>query len=221
MNKKEISKCIIYTKLESNVTKEDVANMCDEATNNGYYSICVNPKYVDFAKECLEDLNSKVKLTTPIGYPLGETSQEIKAMEAVMAKESGVNELEVVPSMSAILVANYEYVYEEIKRIVDCTEIPVKVILETSMLTDEQILRTCEVCIDAGVKIIKTNTILSKNNASMECVKLISDAVAGICEVNAGNHIQDIDTFYDIMSAGATKVSTDNPSDILKSFDKK
>ena len=158
MNKREIARYIEYTKLEPTVTKEDIAKLCEDATKLGVYAICVNPKYVEFAKESLSDCSSKVKVVSVVGYPLGENAQEIKAMEAVLLKESGADEINVMLSTSAIITGNYDYVLEELKRIVDCTGIITKAIIDTSLLTEEQIIRTCEVCIEAGVKFIQTGT---------------------------------------------------------------
>ena len=219
MNKKDIARYIEYSRLESTLTKEDVVKMCDDANKLGLYSICVNPKYVEFAREVLNELDSKVKLTSVVGYPLGETMQEIKAMEAVMLKESGVDELNVVLSTSAIITGYYDYVHEEVKRIVDCTEIPVKAVIDIALLNEEQLVKTCEACIEAGVKYIQTG--IGNVDIIPESVKGVADIVAGICEVCAIGNINSIDKFYDIVCAGATKISTNQPISIVEEFSKK
>ncbi len=220
MNKKEVASYINYTNLSSTVTKEEVAKMCEDANKFGFHSVCVNPRYVEFAKESLNDLGSKVKVSTVVGFPLGENTQEIKAMEAVMAKESGADELEMVISISSTMIANYEYVHEELKRVVDCTDIPVKAIIETSKLTDEQIVKVCEVCIDAGVSFVKTSTGFETRGATPEEVKLISDNVAGVCEVEASGYIENLEQMYDLICAGATRIGTSFAIKILEEFDK-
>jgi len=218
MNKKDVAGYINYSNLTSTVTKEDIAKMCEDATNYCFHSICVNPRYVEFAKYCLNELNSKVKLCAAVGYPLGENTQEIKAMEAVMLKDAGADELEIVISISSAVTANYEYIHEEIKRIVDCTEIPVKAIIEVSKLTDEQIVRSCEACIDAGVKFIKANTGLEENVLTQEKVKQVADLVAGVCELEVAGDIDNVNMLYDMVCAGATRVATNSAVKLIKSF---
>lgn len=221
MTKKEIAKYIDHTNLSQTATKEDIAKLCEEAYKNNFHSVCVNPKYVEFAKQCMLDLGSDVKICTVIGYPLGESTQEIKAMEAVMAKEGGADELDVVVSISAAVTANFEYIYEEIRRIVDCCEIPVKAIVETSKLTNDQLIKVCEACIDAGVKFVVANTGYVDKYVALETIKLMSDTVAGVCEVKSCGAVDNIDMLYDLVCAGATRLGVDNGIAILDGFGKK
>ena len=221
MTKKEVAKYIDHTNLKQTATKEDIAQLCEDACKNGFCSVCVHPKYVDFAKQCMNDLDGNVKVCTVVGFPLGENTQEAKAMEAVLAKESGADELDVVISTSAAITANYEYIYEEVRRIVDCCNIPVKAVIETSNLTNEQILKVCEVCIEAGVKFVVANTGFIDKSVSLETIKLLSDAVAGLCEVKTYSTIDNINMLYDFICAGATRLGIDNGIQILKGFTKK
>ncbi len=220
MNKREVAKYIEYTNLSQLATKEDIAKMCEEATKSGMGAICVNPKYVEYARMCLDDLESKVKLSTVISYPLGESTQEIKAMEAVMAKEAGADELDVVVSMSAIVTGNMDYVNEEVKRIVDCTGLPTKVVVEASKLTEEQLVKLCEAIIDAGAKYISVSTGYGNEVATQEAVKAMADMVAGVCEVKASGGIDNIEALYDMICAGATRIGTSSATKILDQFSK-
>ena len=218
MTKKEIANYIDYTNLSEIATKEDIARVCEEANTNSFRAVCVNPKYVEYARMCLDDMLSKVKLCTVIGYPLGENTQEIKAMEAVMAKESGADELDMVISSSALITGNYEYIYEEVRRVVDCTEIPVKVVFNSDIASEEQMVKLCEAIIEAGAKYI---CITSKTAPTQEIVKSVADMVAGVMEVKVMTNINTKDDLFDMICAGATRVGTNSAIKIIDNFKKK
>ncbi len=222
MTKSELAKYIDHTNLKPTATKEDIAELCDEANKYGFYSVCVNPRYVEFAKEYLADMDSKVKVATVVGFPLGENTQEIKTMEAVMAYEAGADELDMVMSISALKSKDYEYVSEEIRRIVDVCDIPVKVILETCKLTNEEIVKACEIAAEAGAAFVKTSTGYAESGATAEVVKLMADTVAGVCEVKASGGIRNLESMIDMICAGATRIGTSSGVEIIQEFvDKK
>ena len=132
MTKGELAQYIDHTLLKPNATIKDIKKLCDEAKEYGFYSVCVNPRYVTYAKKCLK--NSPVKVACVVGFPLGESTPEIKQLEAMLAKKDGADELDVVASISSIVMGEYDYLFNEIMQIVEDTKIPVKVILETFLV---------------------------------------------------------------------------------------
>ena len=218
MNKKDLAKYIDHTNLKQTATETDIAKLCDEANEYGFATICIQPRSVEFARNYLKSIDSSVKIATVVGFPLGENTQEVKAMEAVLAKEDGADEIDMVISISALKNKDYDYVLEEVRRIVDCTEIPVKAIIEICELTDEEIVRACEVCMEAGVKFVKTSTGFGKGGATQETVKLMADTVAGVCEVKASGGIKTLDEMYDMICAGATRIGTSSGVKIMEEF---
>ncbi|MBE5735684.1 MAG: deoxyribose-phosphate aldolase [Clostridiales bacterium] len=221
MNKREIANYIEYTNLAPSVTKQDIAKICEDATKNNLRAVYVNPKYVEYARMCLDDLGSKVKLGTVVGYPLGENTQEIKAMEAVMAKEAGVDEIDIVVSTSAILTGNYEYIYEEVRRVVDCTECPIKVVYNPHLISEEQTERLCEAIIEAGAKYICVSTGYGDDEPTQEMIKSVADMVAGVMEVKANINVDTVSDLYDNICAGATKIGTTTALKLLEEFSNK
>ena len=190
MTKQELAQYIDHTLLKPNATEDDIKKLCKEAKEYGFYSVCVNPRYVSKAKKLLK--NSPVKVACVIGFPLGENLPEIKQLEAMLAKNDGADELDVVASISSIIMGDYEYLFNEIMQIVEDTKLPVKVILETGMLNNEQIVESCRVVKKAGVAFVKTSTGYYKDGASMEAVKLMRETVGEDVGVKAsGGHHTD------------------------------
>ncbi len=215
MNKKELAKCLEFRALEP-IGKERVAEIIGTANKLSLASVSFNPKYAEFAKECITDEDSKVKLNIVVGYPLGENTQEIKTMEAVMAAQAGADEISVVTSHSAVIANNMEYVEEELKRIVDCVEVPVCAIMDNNLLNEEQMIRLCEACVNSGITTVQIGTGYNQSTITQELVKSIADVVAGVCELKVALDIQTVDELYDMACAGATMISTKEVEKILK-----
>ncbi len=218
MNKKEIAKYIEHLMLKPTMLKEEVLAECEKAKKLGYDSVCVYPKYVEFARQCLDDIEAKIKLCTVVGYPAGEATQEIKAMEAVFASDAKADEIEVVVSTSAMVAENYEYIDEEVKRVVDCCEAKVKAIIEISDVEDSKIVKACQTCMDAGVRTIELGTIYSHRKVTPELVKMVADMIAGVCELAVVTETKSIEEMYDMICAGATKIVTYNGEDLINDF---
>lgn len=206
MKKEEIVDYIDHTLLKPDATKEEIENLCNEAIENNFYAVCVNPKFVFFAKDILS--GSNVKLACVVGFPLGENLTEIKASEAALAVADGADEIDMVISISSLISGEYKYVEHDIKAVVDASGVPVKVIFETSKLTNDQIIKACEISYKAGASMVKTSTGFLGEGATVEAVKIMADNFKGRLGVKASGGIRDFATALKFIDAGATRIGT-------------
>lgn len=158
MKKNKLAKMIDHTLLKPEATMFDVINLCEEAKKYGFFSVCVNSSRVSLAHEILE--GSNVKICTVVGFPLGASSTVSKKMEAKQAIIDGANEIDMVINIGMLKDRNLEYVYNDIKEIVEASrgKALVKVIIETCLLTDDEKRTACILARDAGADFIKTST---------------------------------------------------------------
>lgn len=205
-----LNKYIEHTLLKQDATTEDLNKLFDEALQHKFRGVCINPAYVKTAKEALKD--SDVKVVTVIGFPLGANKTEVKAFEASVAKADGADEIDMVINITGIKDKNYDYVREDIKAVkIACGELPLKVILETDLLTKEEIKKACEIAIEAGADFVKTSTGFVKNGvgAKEEDVKLMYETVNSHgLKVKASGGIRDKETAIKMINAGAYSLGT-------------
>ena len=169
---------IDYTNLKANATKEDIKNLCNEAMEYHFASVCVNPCYVELAKELLD--GSTVNVGTVIGFPLGANTIRVKEMEALIAVEDGADEIDMVINIGAVKNGDYEYVRNEIEDIMAAVDgKTLKVIIETCYLNEEEIGKLTDICNETYVNFIKTSTGFGKRGA---------DRTAGGGTAAAGRH---------------------------------
>lgn len=205
-----LNKYIEHTLLKQDATKEDFEKLFTEAREHNFLGVCVNPAYVKLAKEALA--GSDVKVVTVIGFPLGANKTEVKAFEASCAVADGADEVDMVLNVSALKDKNYEYVREDIKAVkIASKDAPLKVILETDLLTKEEIKKACEICIEAHADFVKTSTGFVKNGvgAKVEDVKLMYETVNphGL-KVKASGGIRDKESAIKLIEAGAARLGT-------------
>lgn len=212
---KNIASMIDHTILKPDTTREMVIKVCDEAKNNGFASVCVNPYYVSFVKSQLKD--SKVKVTSVIGFPLGSTPKEVKAFEAENAIENGADELDMVINIGAIKNKEYDIVKEDIKAVVNKAvgKALVKVIIETCLLTDEEKEIACKLAVEAGADYVKTSTGFSTGGATAEDIKLMRKTVGPDIGVKASGGIRDSQKAKDMIESGATRIGASSSVEIV------
>lgn len=213
-----VAKMIDHTILKPNVTDADVIKVCDEAKEYGFFSVCVNPYFVKLVADQLK--GSDVKVTSVIGFPLGASTTFIKAAEAKKAVEDGANEIDMVINVSALKDKKYDFVREDIAAVVDAIrgKAILKVILETCLLTKDEIVKACELSKEAGAQFVKTSTGFSTGGATPEDVKLMKDTVGDALEVKASGGVRDYETAMKVIEAGATRIGASSSIDIaLKS----
>ncbi len=213
----ELNKYIEHTLLKQDATREEVKKLLDEARDYNFLGVCVNPCNVAFAKEYLK--NTDVKIVTVIGFPLGQSTTEIKILETIDAVKNGADEIDMVINGGKLKDGDYEYIIDEISKIkFACQGKNLKVILETDLLTQEEIKTACELCIKGGADFVKTSTGFVKNGvgAKVEDVKLMYETVkdAGL-QVKASGGIRDKETAQKMIEAGAVRLGTSSGVKII------
>ncbi len=216
----ELNKYIDHTNLKNTATLKDIENLCNEAIKYKFASVCVYPYYVPLVSKLLK--GSNVEVCTVIGFPSGMTSKETKVYEAIDAVEKGATEIDMVINIAALKNKDYDYVKEEIEEIRDVIDGKVlKVIIETCLLTSDEIVKMTEICNDTFVNFIKTSTGFSEYGARVEDVKLISEHKNDVLEIKASGGIRDLKTMEDMINAGATRIGTSSGVSIMNEEDKK
>ena len=199
---------IEHTLLKPEATIEDIMRLCNEAKENNLLGICVNPAYVPLAKHLLA--GTPVKVVTVVGFPLGADLPEIKALAAKRAVEGGADEIDMVINVGALKGHSDAYVVEDIKAVVEASAPkPVKVIIETCLLTDEEKVKACAMIAKAGAAFVKTSTGFNKAGATVEDVRLLSGEAKKLgLGVKAAGGIRDRQTAEAMVEAGADRIGT-------------
>ena len=203
----DINNYIDYTNLKAYATKEDIKKLCEEAVKFHFVSVCVNPCYVELAKELLEGTN--VNVCTVIGFPLGANLLAVKEYEAISAVELGADEIDMVINIGALKDKDYDYIKEEIETIRDSIGgKTLKVIIETCYLTEEEIKKMVEICNDTFVNFIKTSTGFGPRGDSLEDIKIINKYKNDVLEIKASGGIKTYDDAINFIEAGVTRIGT-------------
>lgn len=212
----ELNSYIDHTNLKNTSLKEDIKKLCDEAIKYHFASVCVFPCYVRLASELLE--GSNVQVGTVVGFPHGMNTPAVKVYEAIDAIENGADEIDMVINISALKNKDYEYVKSEIEEIRDAIDGKVlKVIIETCLLTKEEIIKMTEICNETYVNFIKTSTGFSESGAKVEDIELINKYRNNILEIKASGGIKDYEMASMMIEAGATRIGTSSGVKIITS----
>lgn len=204
MDAKQIAHYIDHTALTAEKTEQDILKLCDEAIEHQFFSVCINPCHIPLVKPKLA--GSNVKICTVIGFPLGANMPAVKAFETALAIEEGAQEIDMVINVGWIKSNQWQKVEEDIQAVlVACNGTPLKVILETCLLTKEEIVRACEICKKLNVAFVKTSTGFNKGGATVEDIALMRKTV-GDLGVKASGGIRDTATALAMINAGATRI---------------
>ncbi len=210
----EIGKYIDYTNLKMDATEKDIAKLCKEAIEYNFMTVCVHPYYVSLAKELLKDTN--IEVCTVVGFPLGMNTPKTKSFEAIDAVEMGASEIDMVINVGALKDKDYDYIKEEIELVRDSIDGKIlKVIIETSLLTDEEIIKMTEICNETFVNFIKTNTGFGSRGVTLHDVQLINEHKDEILEIKASGGIKTFKQMDELIKAGATRIGTSNGVQIV------
>ncbi|KGP90490.1 deoxyribose-phosphate aldolase [Pontibacillus chungwhensis BH030062] len=202
----KLAKMIDHTQLKPDTAQEKIEQICQEAKEYGFASVCVNPYWVPFCYERLQDTD--VKVCTVIGFPLGANTKELKAYETKQAIENGATEVDMVINIGALKSGDKETVQADIEAVVRATEgnALTKVIIETSLLTDEEKVTACELAKAAGADYVKTSTGFSGGGATVEDIKLMRKTVGPDMGVKASGGVRDREGADAVIEAGATRI---------------
>lgn len=206
---------IDHTLLKPDASKQQIETLCQEARENKFFSVCVNPTWVRTSKELLKD--SGVKVCTVIGFPLGATTTETKAFETKNAIDHGAEEVDMVINIGALKDKNDEFVENDIRAVVKEAKgrALTKVIIETSLLTTEEKIRACELAVKAGADYVKTSTGFSTGGATVEDIELMRKTVGPNIGVKASGGVRSTEDAENMMEAGATRIGASSSVAIL------
>lgn len=209
-----VSTYIDHTNLSQTASKSDIENLCEEAVDNNFASVCVNPVFVPLASEILNSKNPKV--CTVVGFPLGADSPEMKFAESRYLTHQGAEELDMVINISALKEGDTRFIQSEIEKVVDAADGNcVKIIIETCLLTDEEKKIVSELAVNAGADFIKTSTGFSFSGATEEDIKLIRKTVGSDMGIKASGGIKTLTDLKILVKAGANRIGTSNAISII------
>lgn len=201
----KISKYIDHTVLAADADEKKIEKLCQEARDNDFASVCVNTCWV---KKCAELLKgTDVNVCTVVGFPLGAMDTEAKAFEAALAVKNGATEVDMVLNVGYMKSGMYAEAEEDIRKVKEaCDGKLLKVILETCLLTKEEIVKASELSMAAGADYVKTSTGFSKGGATAEDVALMRKTVGDKLGVKASGGIRDYETAMKMIEAGASRL---------------
>ncbi len=203
----ELAKYLDHTNLKPNATKADIQTTCEEAIKYQTASVCVNSYWIPFVTEALK--GSSVKPITVVGFPLGATNTETKVYEAITAIDQGAEEIDMVLNIGQLIAGNQEYVTADISAVAAAVHAKgklLKVILETSYLTDQQIVMGCQSAMAAKADYVKTSTGFSESGAKVKDVSLMRKTVGDKLGVKASGDIHSRKEALEMIEAGASRL---------------
>ena len=215
---KPLNKYFDHTLLKADATTDQIDELCREALAHDFYSVCVNSCNVAQCADALK--GSDVKIAAVVGFPLGACTTATKAFETEEACRDGASEIDMVINIGALKEGGEEFVYEDIKAVVDAAAkygAIVKVIIETCLLTDEEKVTTCRLAKEAGAAFVKTSTGFSTGGATAEDVALMRKTVGADMQVKASGGIRDYETVIAMIEAGADRIGASASVKIMES----
>ncbi|MHA1733524.1 MAG: deoxyribose-phosphate aldolase [Promethearchaeota archaeon] len=218
MGVREFAEVFDHTNLKPESTAADIGKLCDEAIEHHFGAVCVNPSFVKLAAERLD--GTGVKVCTVIGFPLGACPPEVKAFATRKAVEDGAVELDMVLNIGALRGGDEGLVERDIGAVVEAAAgNTTKVILETCFLTDEQVVRACEIAKKAGADFVKTSTGFGPAGATEEHIRLMRETVGPDMGVKASGGIRDLEKALKMLEAGATRIGASASVKIIGEYE--
>jgi len=212
-----VRKLIDHTNLKPESSGADILSLCAEAARWEFKAVCVNPAFIDLVVKQLR--GTDVQVCTVVGFPLGATLIEVKVFEAQEAIKKGANEIDMVINIGALKAGNHSYISNEIENVVKASKgAPVKVIIETCFLTDQEKRTACKLAAEAGAHFVKTSTGFGSSGANIEDVALMKKVVGEKLGVKASGGIKDKETLKAMVAAGATRIGTSSGVKIMESW---
>lgn len=205
LNGETIARFIDHTLLKPEATQAMILQLCQEAKQFNFASVCVNPIWVPLCAEVLDD--SDVLICTVVGFPLGANTTESKALEAEELVSLGAAEIDMVLNIGNLKDKDYSSVYDDVLQVVDAADdAVVKVIIETCLLNEEEKIAACVLCKEAGAHFVKTSTGFNRSGATIQDVELLRRVVGSEIGVKAAGGIRDYRTAVAMLKAGASRI---------------
>ena len=218
MSPRDLARHIDHTLLKADVSAHDIEKLCAEAREHHFWSVCVNGSRVALAASRLEE--SDVKVAAVVGFPLGAMDSDAKRFETENVIDLGAQEIDLVLNLGRLKEGDDKYVLRELRDVVEAADgLPVKVILETCLLTREEKLRACSLVVESGARFVKTSTGFSTGGATLEDVALMRAAVGPKFGLKASGGIRDTATALAMIAAGATRLGTSAGVAIVQGHD--
>ncbi len=211
-----IASLIYHTLLKAEATAPQIEQLCKEAAEYKFASVCVNPAWVALAAKELDQ--SEVKVCTVIGFPLGASTSETKAFETTDAIEKGAGEIDMVLNIGALKSGQEDVVKADVEAVVNAAKgkAIVKVILEICLLTDEEIKLASRLSKEAGADFVKTSTGFSTGGATVEAVRLMRETVGPDLGVKASGGVRSLEDVEKMVEAGATRIGASSGVQIMQ-----
>lgn len=211
-----VLKTIDHTLLKPDATVDQIKNVCDEARQHGFASVCVNPSYIGYVAQQLS--GSGVTPCCVVGFPLGSTMPEVKAFETKMCIAQGAKEIDMVINIGAAKTGHWSLVQKDIEEVVNAArgKAAVKVIIETCLLTDDEKIKACTAAKNAGADFVKTSTGFSTGGATAADVRLMRQTVGPSMGVKASGGVRDYESAMEMIKAGASRLGTSSGVAISK-----
>lgn len=216
MIRNEVAKYIDHAVLKPNHTDDDVRKACEMAKRWNIASVCVKPCHVLLAKKLLE--GSDVKVCTVIGFPNGSTTTVTKAFETIDAIMDGASEIDMVMNVGKLISGDEHYGLNDIKQVVNICHsenVICKVIIETSLLTDDLKVKACELVKQAGADYVKTSTGFNGGGATLEDIALMKNTVGDQVKIKASGGIKTYEQAVAFIEAGCSRLGTSSTEEIL------
>jgi len=210
-----VNACLDLTLLDASATERDIVYLCNKALHNNYYSICINSCYVPLANQLLH--KTPVKISSVVGFPLGATSTQAKVYEAQKAIDQGADEIEMVINIGFLKSRNYIALLKDIIDVKLAVQNKIlKVIIEISELSKNEIIKACQICMDANADYIKTSTGFSSSGATFTAVKIIKKTVKDYVKIVASGDIPDYDIAQKYLQLGVDRIGATSEIKITK-----
>lgn len=207
MDLENLAARIEHTLLRPDARKADIEALCQEAEHYGFYAVCVAGSWVQLVKHLLS--NSEVKVVTVVGFPLGSCDPDVKRYETEVAVDNGADEIDMVINIGWLRDGEDKMVFREIRDVVEAADgVPIKVIIECGLLTNEEKIRACELVRHSGAQFVKTSTGFAKKGATVEDIRLLREVLGPGFGIKASGGIRTLADAEAMLKAGADRIGT-------------
>ncbi len=218
---KQLAGYIDHTLLDPTATKDRIEKLCHEAIEYGFHTVCINTRWIPLVSEILHD--TQIKIDGVVSFPLGADSTKTKVAQAKEVIFAGADEIDMVADLASIIEGDYKYLSNDIASVLKACKsmnppVLLKVIIESAVLSNEQIIFACKVAQEVGVDFIKTSTGLNAaGGATVEAVRLMKES-APKCKIKAAGGIKTAQTAIAMLEAGADRIGSSAAIKIIEEF---